>query len=114
MEVEHDFGAANGEATFIRFLPLWSLPLGEDWRLINLDLITVAEAPGGVPGRPGNPNPTLGERAFGLSDLLHTSFLTPEGQASKGGRPSCSCGLREYGVPYDSVHKPRHTKEAKR
>ena len=82
MEVEHDFGAANGEATFLRFLPLWSLPLGDDWRIINLDLITLAEAPGGVPGRPVNPNPTLGERAFGLSDLLHASFLTPEGQGT--------------------------------
>lgn len=80
MEVEHDFGAANGEATFLRFLPVWSLPLNDDWRIINLDLITLAEAPGGVPGRPVNPNPTLGERAFGLSDLLHASFLTPEGQ----------------------------------
>ena len=80
MEVEHDFGAANGEATFIRILPLWSLPLGANWRLINLDQVLLAEAPGFVPGRPINPNPTLGERAFGLGDLLHASFLTPEGQ----------------------------------
>lgn len=78
MEIEHDFGAANGDATFIRFLPLYGLPLGRDWRLVNLDVVTFADAPGGVPGRPGNPNPTSGDRAFGLGDLLHASFLTPE------------------------------------
>jgi hypothetical protein len=82
MEVEHDFGAANGEATFLRFLPLWSLPLSEAWRLVNLDLVTLAEAPGGVPGGPINPNPTPGVRAFGLSDLIHASFLTPEDQGT--------------------------------
>ena len=82
MEVERDFGADNGEATFIRFLPLWSIPLGEAWRLINLDLITLADAPEGVPGLPVNPNPTPGERTFGLSDLIHASFLTPEGQGT--------------------------------
>ena len=80
MEVEHDFGAANGEATIIRFLPLWSVPLGEAWRLINLELVTAGEAPGGVPGGSVNPNPTPGERAFGLSDLIHGSFFTPEDQ----------------------------------
>jgi hypothetical protein len=80
MEVEHDFGAANGEATIIRFLPLWSLPLSDTWRLINLNMIVLAEAPGGVPGGAVNPNPTPGDRAFGLSDLIHASFLTPENQ----------------------------------
>lgn len=77
-EFEHDFGATNGEATFIRFVPLYSLPLGATWRLVNLDLVTFADAPGGVPGQPGNPNPAEGERAFGLGDLIHASFLTPE------------------------------------
>jgi hypothetical protein len=80
MEIEHDFGAANGEATIFRFLPLWSVPLTESWRLVNLELVTLADAPGGVPGGPIDPNPTPGGRAFGLSDLIHGSFLTPEDQ----------------------------------
>jgi hypothetical protein len=80
MEIEHDFGAANGEATIFRFLPLWSVPLSESWRLVNLELVTLADAPGGVPGGPIDPNPTPGDRAFGLSDLIHGSFLTPEDQ----------------------------------
>lgn len=81
MEIERDFGASNGDATIIRLMPVYSLPLSEAWRLVNLELITIADAPGGVPGRPGNPNPTAGERAFGLSDLIHASFFTPENQA---------------------------------
>jgi hypothetical protein len=80
LEVEHDFGAANGEATIIRFLPLWTLPLSDAWRLVNLDLVTLGEVPGGVPGGAVNPNPTPGERAFGLSDLVHASLFTPEDQ----------------------------------
>lgn len=82
MELDHDFGATNGDATFLRFLPLWSLPLSDGWRLVNLDLVTLADAPGGVPGGPINPNPTPGDRAFGLSDLVHTSLLTPEDQGA--------------------------------
>ena len=82
LEIEHDFGAANGEATLFRFLPLWSVPLNEAWRLVNLELITLADAPGGVPGRPVDPNPTPGDRAFGLSDLIHGSFFTPEDQGA--------------------------------
>ncbi|MBT8443625.1 MAG: hypothetical protein KJO13_02695 [Gammaproteobacteria bacterium] len=79
-EIERDFGADNGDATIIRLLPLYSFPLNADWRLINLNLITIADAPGGVAGRPGNPNATSGSRAFGLGDLLHASFFTPESQ----------------------------------
>ena len=81
MEIERDFGASNGDATIIRLMPLYSLPLGEAWRLVNLEMITLADVPGGVPGRPSNPNPTAGERAFGLGDLIHASFFTPENQA---------------------------------
>ncbi|MDH3732450.1 MAG: hypothetical protein OEU54_02910 [Gemmatimonadota bacterium] len=80
IEVEHDYGAFNGEATIIRFLPVYTIPISSRWRLANLDLVTLADARGGAPGRPGNPTPELGDRVFGLSDLLHASFLTPEGQ----------------------------------
>ena len=81
IEFDHDFGAANGDATIIRFLPVYSLPLGSAWRLANITLVTLADAPGGVGGRPDNPNPTAGDRAFGLSDVLHASFFTPENQS---------------------------------
>lgn len=81
MEFEHDFGATNGDATFLRIQPLYALPLGDRWRLMNLDIVTLADSPGGVPGQPGNPNPASGERAFGLGDWIHASFLTPENQS---------------------------------
>ena len=33
IEVEHDFGADNGDATIIRAMPLYSFALNENWRL---------------------------------------------------------------------------------
>lgn len=78
IEIEADSGASNGDATIIRIMPLYNIGLSKDWRVVNLDLISLADAPGGVPGRPGNPNATPGEREFGLSDLIHASFFTPE------------------------------------
>lgn len=80
VEIEADSGASNGDATIMRIMPLYNIGLNEDWRLVNLDLITLADAPGGVPGSAGNPNATPGDRKFGLSDLIHASFLTPEKQ----------------------------------
>ena len=80
IEIEHDFGADNGEATLARLMPLYSLKLNDDWRLVNLDIITLADAPGGVPGRPINPSPESTADAFGVGDLIHASFFTPEDQ----------------------------------
>ena len=77
IEFDFDFGASNGDAVISRYLPLVAFPLGEDWKLINLTLAVVADAPGGVPGRPGNPNPVPGDRVFGLGDLTHAVFFTP-------------------------------------
>jgi len=44
---------------------------------VNLDLVLLANAPGGVPGRPGNPEPIPGDRARGLGDWIHASFFNP-------------------------------------
>jgi hypothetical protein len=78
VELERDFGASNGNATFLRFLPLYSFRLNDGLRLVNLDLVIVADAPGGVPGRPGNPEPQPGPQELGLSDVVHASFVTPD------------------------------------
>ncbi len=77
VELDADFGASNGDATIFRVAPLYSLPLPGDSKLININLLTIADAPGGVPGRPGNPDPAPGDRVFGISDLVHASFYTP-------------------------------------
>jgi len=78
MELDLDSGADNGDAAILRLTPLYKIPLTENWSLVNLELFVMADAPGGVPGRPGNPEPEKGDKTFGLSDFTHVSFLTPE------------------------------------
>ena len=39
-------------------------------------LITIADAPGGVPGSPGNPEPVAGPSTFGLGDLTDALLFT--------------------------------------
>ena len=77
IEFDFDYGASNGKAFINRYAPLLAVPLGRQWKLINLTLAIVARAPGGVPGRPGNPDPVPGEETFGLSDLTNAVFFTP-------------------------------------
>jgi hypothetical protein len=81
MELETDGGAANGDATLLRFMPSYNWGVGENWQILNVDMILLADAPGGVPGRPGNPEPepepVPGDRARGLSDWIHASFFNP-------------------------------------
>jgi len=77
VEVDVDSGAANGDAIILRLMPLYSFPVNDAWKLVNLDLVTIADAPGGRPGQPGNPSPESGERVLGTGDLIHASFATP-------------------------------------
>ena len=77
MELDADSGASNGDATILRIAPLYGLGSLKNLKIVHIDLLTIADAPGGVPGRPGNPNPEPGERVFGISDLVHASFFTP-------------------------------------
>jgi hypothetical protein len=76
IEVNTDFGAENGDATFIQFQPVYPFSLGE-WNMVNRTIIPFIDAPGGRPGSPGNPSPEEGERTFGLGDIMHTSFFSP-------------------------------------
>jgi hypothetical protein len=78
MELDLDSGADNGDAAILRLTPLYKIPLTENWSLVNLEMLVLADAPGGVPGRPGNPEPEKGDKTFGLADFTHVSFLTPE------------------------------------
>lgn len=75
MELETDRGADNGDATLLRLMPAYNWRVGENWQVVNLDLVLLANAPGGVPGRPSNPEPIPGDRARGLSDWIHASFF---------------------------------------
>ncbi len=72
-ELDFDSGAANGNANILRIMPLYTFPVFERWKLVHLDIITLADAPSGTPAFPGDPSI---EPAAGLSDLLHASFVT--------------------------------------
>ena len=74
VELDVDRGAANGNAAIMRIMPLYSIPLSDSWKLVNLTILTLADAPG-TPLYPGEPG---GDKVTGASDLLHASFFTPE------------------------------------
>lgn len=83
IEADFDHGAANGNAMIMRLMPLASFPMGERWKVVNLTLAVVADAPGGVPGRPGNPEPIPGPKVFGLGDLTNAVFFTPPSRSPR-------------------------------
>ena len=76
-EVDTDFGAANGDAIIGRFMPLNTIVITDRWKLVNIALVTVADAPGGRPGQPGNPDPVPGPNVFGLGDITDVIVLAP-------------------------------------
>jgi len=74
VELDVDRGAANGNAAIMRIMPLYTFPLGDSWKLVNMTILTLADAPG-TPVFPGEPG---GGKVTGASDILHTSLFTPE------------------------------------
>jgi hypothetical protein len=77
IETTFDFGAANGDATFINIQPVIPVTVNERWNLINRTIVPLIDAPGTPLGRLGNPNPQFGSRTFGLGDISHSLFLSP-------------------------------------
>jgi hypothetical protein len=75
VELDIDRGAANGDAAILRLLPVYTFPVFEKWKLVNFGVITLADAPGGTPAFPGDPQ--QGGNKAGISDFLHASFVTP-------------------------------------
>lgn len=74
VELDADFGAANGDATILRLMPVYTGPVFKDWKLVHMTIITFADAPSGTPVFPGDPDP---DNNIGLADLMHASFYTP-------------------------------------
>ena len=60
-----DYGADNGEATFLNINPVIPVTFG-DWNLINRVLMPLIDTPGLVTGTPEIPNPVPGDAATGL------------------------------------------------
>jgi len=66
-----DNGADNGDANTLSIQPVLPVTVG-DWNLVNRIIIPLADAPGGVPGLPGNPgigDTTESGRTSGLGDI---------------------------------------------
>ena len=76
LEFDYDFGADNGNAFITRALPTNTFLIRDDWKLLNLAMITIADAPGGRPGSPGNPESVAGPKTFGLGDLTDAVLFT--------------------------------------
>jgi len=74
MELDIDRGAENGNAAILRIMPLYSFTISGNMKLVNLTIVTLADAPG-TPAYPGEPG---AEKTAGVADLLHASFFTPE------------------------------------
>ena len=71
-----DYGAPNGEASFLNIQPVIPITVG-DWNLVNRVIIPLIDSPGEVAGTPGIPNPTSGDGATGLGDINYSLFLSP-------------------------------------
>ena len=71
-----DYGAANGEATFLNIQPVIPVTVG-DWNLINRVIIPLIDTPGLVTGTPEIPNPVKGDGATGLGDINYSVFFSP-------------------------------------
>jgi hypothetical protein len=71
-----DYGAANGEATFLNIQPVIPVTVG-DWNLINRVIVPLIDTPGLVTGTPEIPNPVPGDGATGLGDINYSVFVSP-------------------------------------
>ena len=73
IELDVDRGAADGDAKILRLQPLFRFPISEDWQLVNLSIVTLADAPSGTPAFPG----ASASNNAGLADLVNLSVFTP-------------------------------------
>jgi hypothetical protein len=71
-----DYGADNGEATFLNIQPVIPITVG-NWNLINRVIMPIIDTPGMVTGTAAIPNPVQGEGATGLGDINYTVFVSP-------------------------------------
>jgi hypothetical protein len=76
IETTFDFGAANGDATFIQLQPVIPIDAGPIL-IVSRTILPLIDAPGGLTGQPGNPEPVAGSRKFGIGDITQSFFLSP-------------------------------------
>ncbi len=74
IEFEVDSGASNGDASILRFMPLYSFPTYNKWKLVNLDLLTFV-----FPSRQRQSVPLIFQAIFKLrsiNSIIHFSKKT--------------------------------------
>jgi hypothetical protein len=71
-----DFGAPNGEASFLNIQPVIPITVG-DWNFINRIIAPLIDTPGQITGTPEIPNPPAGDGATGLGDINYSLFVSP-------------------------------------
>jgi len=71
-----DYGADNGEATFLNIQPVIPITVG-NWNLINRVIVPLIDTPGLVTGTPEIPNPVQGNGTSGLGDINYSVFVSP-------------------------------------
>jgi hypothetical protein len=71
-----DYGAPNGEASFLNIQPVVPITVG-NWNLVNRAIVPLIDSPGEVAGTPEIPNPIEGNGATGLGDINYSLFFSP-------------------------------------
>ena len=71
-----DFGAPNGEATFLNMQPVFPVTAG-DWNLVSRAIIPVIDSPGQIGGKAELPSPAPGDGKTGLGDINYSLYFSP-------------------------------------
>ena len=71
-----DFGAPNGEASFLSIQPVYPVTVGE-WNLVNRAIVPLIHSPGPIAGTPEIPSPVPGSGKTGLGDINYSLFFSP-------------------------------------
>ncbi len=71
-----DYGAPNGDASFLSIQPVIPVTVG-DWNLVNRLIVPLIDSPGPIAGTPGIPNPVPGNGKSGLGDINYSLFFSP-------------------------------------
>lgn len=71
-----DYGAPNGEASFLNIQPVIPVTVG-DWNLVNRVIVPLIDNPGEITGTPDIPNPIQGDGATGLGDINYSLYFSP-------------------------------------
>jgi len=71
-----DYGAPNGEASFLNIQPVYPVTVDE-WNLVNRVIVPLIDSPGPIAGTSNIPNPVPGDGKTGLGDINYSLFVSP-------------------------------------